>query len=151
LNTQEHLLAILIEEAGEIMTDILTDQNFEYECTDFIAVTEILEDHSILEKNIVDFTIDKNKCNSHELVLTLLKLQYFITKSLRFGLFEHHHETKIKNIVEIESLISKSITIIKNLDEIDFEMVNNTHLKERKKKKVMAFMNFSRINGSLID
>ncbi len=137
MTKEQHLLIVISEECGEIVSDYLEKKDITYESADLLASIELFENNNFsinrifLEKEIKEINID-------EFINYLLKIQYFISKSLRFGIEDYHPETKIMNIVELKFYFESIKEFIKNLNINDIEK-----LKFKKKVKIIKFMFYS--------
>lgn len=137
MTKNENLLIIISEECGEIIGDYLEQKDISYEAADLLASIELFENNNFsinrifLEKEIKEINID-------EFINYLLKIQYFISKSLRFGIEDYHPETKIMNIVELKFYFESIKVFIKKLNINDIEK-----LKLKKKVKIIKFMFYS--------
>jgi hypothetical protein len=141
MTKKENLLIIFSEECTEIIQDMENGFNIENEINDFFAVYEMLIefDYIVKDNSIkVDTAILSNKL----LKLEFLKLQYFISKALRFGLTHNHPKTGRTNMLEILTCFQKIYNSTK-------EFYDNTKI-ENKKIKVDKFSAVSVEMGTLI-
>ncbi len=140
MNELQYLLVVLSEECTEVMQDIINKKNFNDELNDLISVAEM---YAYNRYGYCDLAPEEIKVLSVEnLNKELLNLQYYISKSLRFGLDDHHPITKEINSVEI----NKSIITIRNSLAHNY----NKEKIEAKKIKVRTFMVYSMESGNLI-
>jgi hypothetical protein len=130
----ENLLITLSEECTEVLETMINPssvEDFNLEINDLIAVSELLEQYKVF--NILPLI--NLELTSNQLQIELLKLQYFISKSLRFGLKDNHPDTGINN----ETEILKVLQIIKSAS---IESLNTDRI-EKKKTKVLKYLNYS--------
>lgn len=129
----EHLLVVIAEECGEIISDFLNQKDITYESADLLGAIQLFEEYQPLSR------VKNTLVNDINLYINdLSKLQYFICKSLRFGLDDFHPETEVQNIVEIEMIIENIKVYINNLN-----IENIEELILNKKAKVYKFMNYA--------
>jgi len=100
MTKKENLLIILNEECTEILQEMENESSIENEINDFFAVYEMLVEFDYLDKNIKSAE-DIGFLTNKMLKLEFLKLQYFISKALRFGLTHNHPKTGRTNMLEI--------------------------------------------------
>lgn len=137
MTKEQHLLIVVSEECGEIIGDYLDNKDITYESADLLASIELFENNNF---SIHRIYIEKEikKISLEEFIKNLNKLQYFISKSLRFGLEDAHPETKIMNLLEIKYLFEEIKMYINKLDINKIE-----ELKLKKKVKILKFMFYS--------
>lgn len=136
----EHLLLIVAEECGELMTE-LSSVNFMLENADLVGAIELLKEQEDFDYICLEGSYGPSK---EEYEISLNKLQYFIFKALRFGLDDEHPETGIPNIFEISF---QMFCLEKYVESLRID--NLEELKEKKKEKILKFLEYSKEKGRL--
>jgi len=155
MNIEEHLLVVLSEECTEILTEIIENitsqykttenkinkanenQTIKYEMNDLFAVAELLQEYGTIQ-----FCKKETKIvNLYDTQLLLLKLQYYISKSLRFGINEAYPDTNVSNKEEIENCLFYIFDTYSEIYEKD--------LIQAKKNKVRKFMDYAKDKKTL--
>lgn len=131
MNWKEHLTGIAMEECAEVALEIIKKNSPQQELNDLLAVFEMLQE-------VESFEITPIK-TQESILINVLNLQYYLSKSLRFGFDDSHHETGIPNKKEIEKIISELIMIFPEDKE----------QKQRKKEKVLLFSEYSKKKNCL--
>jgi hypothetical protein len=136
----EYLLIVVAEECGEIVLDSLDGKDLSLESADLLGAIELLEEQPDFQTLIVPF---ESIC-PEEYKTVLLEFQYHIFKSLRFGLND-------KNPVLLKNNIENLSIYILKLKEFIYSLYieNIESLKEKKKEKILKFMNYSMLSGIL--
>jgi len=138
MNLNEHLLIVLSEECTEIIELIVDGGNVKDEVNDLMGCYEL----SIEEKMFPKITDYNNKIiSNYEIMKHLLKVQYFISKSLRFGLNECYPGSHTRNYDEILTNLTPVFSRFKSI--LDPELIEN------KKSKIKHFIGFSIQNECL--
>lgn len=163
MNTLEHLLVTASEECMEAMEALYTDDessDIAVELRDIIAVVDLInqsgelgvmlplaiEGHRIYFKD----EIDTAEADLHKV---LLKIQYYTSKSLRFGLTDIKPGSDKSNEQELQALMMKFAYHIQTLAHknpaISYDEIYSQEGIRAKQKKVLANMAFAINNGTL--
>jgi hypothetical protein len=164
MNKSDHLLMILSEECTEVM-ETLIDGNFsqelEIEDRDIIATMSLINQNNILPVPL-SFMIDggrtyfKDELESveNDIHKSLLKIQYYISKSLRFGVDDTKPNSKNTNAEELakeSQFLSYHIqTLFKKHNEINYENLFDKEAISIKQNKVLKYMDYSISRGTLV-
>lgn len=163
MNTLEHLLVTLSEECMEAMEALYTDTegcDIAVELRDIVAVADLINQSGGLGVSLplaigghrVYFKDDDATIES-DLHKVLLKIQYYASKSLRFGISDIKPGSDKSNEQEIEVLMMEyaySIQVLayKN-PSINYEVIYDADGIAAKQKKVLANMVFAMQQGTL--
>lgn len=163
MTTIEHLLITLSEECTEVMEALYTDTedgDLTTELRDVIAVADLINQRGefsitlplLADGRRVHFISDSERVES-DLHKTLLKLQYFISKSLRFGSSDIKPGGTKNNAEEIESLMMDYAYHIQALaykmPDISYDVVYDKAGIAAKQEKVLKHLELAINKGTL--
>jgi len=158
MDLKEHLLVCLQEEALETNNEIIAplkldrDEQIEKEFNELRAVYKMLQDRSVLAPDNFVITGKVNTSLNPELEISEMcsSLQYYLSKSLRFGLDDIHPLLKKTNKELIEEQYNILIPFVQyNADHI-IVLWDDEKLKD-KQNRVLDWMEYARKKGTLVD
>jgi len=142
-NLSAQLLIILNEESSEVLKDILFDNCFMQESYELLAVFSMLE--TIIKPLSPEPFYSGSTLKRFN--LDILNLQYFISKSLRFGILDSAPGSDKTNLEEIQLVMDRiSFFIFERFGRETYLEVSSAKIE-----KVDKFLIYSRENGSLSD
>lgn len=153
----EHLLACLQEEALETSNEIKSSfkgdkyEQINKEFNELRAVYKMLQERNIFAPDNFKPSIKVNIDEEVELKISAMcgSLQYYISKSLRFGLDDINHLLEKTNKELIEEIYNTLISFVKyNVPHI-ITLWDDKKLKD-KQNKVLKWMEYARKKGTLI-
>jgi hypothetical protein len=156
LSVKEYLLVCLQEEALEVSIS-KKEIELKNEMLDLLGAFELLQEENILEidklfvKEYIDNFLKKQKeCSlkqNKKIIRELSKdIQFYVSKSLRFGLFSEYLNKQNKK--EIEIRVAKILAFVSFLKE-DFLEEEVLEKIKKKKEKIKSFMVYSFKEGCL--
>lgn len=163
MNTIEHLLTTLSEECMEAMEALYTGTencNIAVELRDIIAVADLINQSGelgvalplVINGHRVYFNDEVDTVEYH-LHKVLLKIQYYVSKSLRFGLTDIKPGSDKSNEQELETLMMEYAYHIQTLTHknpsIDYDAIYDQNGIAEKQEKVLINMAFAIKQGTL--
>lgn len=138
MNTIDHLLVVISEECTEILSDYFEGKDISFEVIDLYASIDLFRETSGYEyKNGQKIT------SLDEFLKKLLKIQYFVSKSLRFGLEDNYKGTReFNNIDELMPLFYEITQYIKNAN---FDSFGDKVIL--KKERILRFLEYAKEKG----
>jgi len=138
MNRQELLKVILIEEATECIeafvlgkTDISEEGNIFHELHDLLAVASMIDGFAV---PVVD-SIDSSDTSDLIFILNQnLKLQYYVSKSLRFGndSYDPTIDDKLSNREHVNQILTYILTYLVNSSHYEVVLIDTKCAKVEK-------------------